>query len=447
MVRLEDPERERTPPWLHGWVYCTVDSAFYRRSDGETMTKQAFNDAHARRMLTRRDVLEGRAYPEVPPAEAALNIHQIPVVRSRLYMPGEDGLFALNGVPYVNTYSARTVPEARPSRAWTAEEREDVDIVGRHFDHLLADPRERWIVLSFFAFVVQTLKRPNFALLLQGLEGDGKTFFYYLMCAVLGAENVKSIDAGLLKRDFTSWGEGSLFAFIEELRLLSENRYEILNRLKPFISNAVVSIHHKGRGEYLAPNTQAYVGLTNYRDALPIGQGDSRYFVAWSRWQDPAAFRAWKAENPDYYKRLYRAIERSPGALRAWMLGVELHPEFDPNGRAPASSSKQRMLATMKTDDSQAVEDAIADSKRADLGEDLLNATVLAEAMAEAGATVPQTQTMHRLLADLGFTLIGRVRIKGRYQRFWSKRPGDFTTKGGHIDREAVRAWIDGGGL
>ncbi len=445
MVRYEDPDAEQMLPWLRGWVYCTMDSTFYRREDGELMTRQAFNDAHARKMLSRRDVLEGRTHPENPPVEAALNRHQIPVVRGRLYMPSECELFSLNGAPHVNTYSGRPVPEvpAEPS----PQEAENVEIAKAHFEHLFADERERGIVVSYLAYVVQTMKRPNFALLLQGLEGDGKSWIFHLMCAVLGPENVRSVDAGLLKRDFTAWAEGVLLNFFEEIRLLSENRYEILNRIKPYITNAFVSVHHKGQREYLVPNTAGYILLTNYRDALPLHDGDSRYFVAWSRWQDPAAFRVWMKPTPQYYTRLYRAVEQSAGALRGWLLGYPLHPDFDPNGRAPASASERRMLAATKPDDLQAIEDALAESKRADISGDLLNATALAEMLDDAGVTVPQTTRMNWLLGDLGFTYVGRAKANGpRRERFWSKRPSDFTTKEGKIDAEAVRAWIQNGG-
>ena len=70
----------------------------------------------------------------------------------------------------------------------------------------------------------------------------------------------------------------------EEVRLKGHNRHDVLNRVKPFITNSVVSVRRMRLNSYTVPNTAAYLLLTNFRDALPLGSGDSRYFVAFSLW-------------------------------------------------------------------------------------------------------------------------------------------------------------------
>jgi hypothetical protein len=445
MLRFEDASRATQPDWLRPWVYCSDDNTFYRRETGTVMTPVAFNAAHSRLMLSRRDILEGKAHPETLPADAALNLHQIPVVQGRMYLPGEDDLFTLNGIAYVNTYSDRSQPEV--PEALTPQERRDVERARRHFEHLFPDERDRWMVLSWLAWIVQTQRRPNWSLLIQGVEGDGKSWIHYLMAVVLGAENVRIIDGSLLESAFTAWAEGSLFNTLEEIRLHGTSKYEILNRLKPFITNPVVQVHRKGRDAYTVPNTAGYMALTNYRDALPVGQGDSRYFMAFSQWQTGAAIREFKAQNPTYYPLLYKILERSPGALRKWLLEFELHPEFDPAARAPESVGRTYAAEVAKSPDVEGIEEVLSTSKLPSISSDLLNATELADIMSETeGMFAPQTRAMPRALHDLGFTYLGKVRVAGRYCRYWSQEPARFQVNGQFVPA-LVRAYLATGGL
>jgi len=438
MIRFEDPERQRMPPWVKGWVYCTDDSLFFHRETGTSMTRQAFNDAHARRMLSRRDVLEGRAFPEVQPADAALSLFQIPIVRTRMYKPDEDDIFTLNGVAYVNTYSDRSVPDTPEQLRMT--ERQDVALAERHFAHLIPNERDRRLFLSYLAYVVKTQKRPNWALVLQGIEGDGKSWIFHLMAAALGVENVGMLTGDILEDRFTAWAEGRLFSVVEEVRWHGHNRFDILNRIKPFITNAVVQIRRMHRDPYLIPNTAAYLLLTNYRDALPVGDSDSRYFVVHSPWQVKSALEDFKRENPDYYPHLYRAVQRSAGALRKWLLEYELDEEFDPAGRAPSSIGKRYMVDVAKTEEQEAVEDILA-AGEPELSRELLNATLLADKMADDGMVAPATRTINKLLSDLGFTYLGRHRIGKNKARYWSQQPERFVVEG-DADPNRIREYL-----
>jgi hypothetical protein len=445
MVRFEDPERRTAPPWLKGFVYVMADSTFFHQPSGTSLSRQAFNDAHARQVLTRRDVLEGRAYPEVPPAEFALNVVQIPIAMARMYMPDQPELFNVNSVPHANTYIAKDVPEV--PLVLSRAERSDVERVKRHFAHLMEDERERAIAISWFAYLVQTGRRANFALMIQGVESDGKTWFRHLMAAVLGPRNVGILNGSILKSDFNSWAEGKQINVAEEVRLIGHNRHDILNQIKPLITNSTVLIHPKGKSPYEVPNTAAYLLLTNYRDALPVGDNDSRYFIVMSRWQVKAKLDAWRQENPRYYPELYRAIGRSDGAIRGWLLGYELHLEFDPAARAPESIGRSYMTEVTKSEDRQGIDATLAESRRPDLCRALLSTTALTDALAEMeDEIVPVTRTLNKALLEMGFTFLGRMVLDGRKCRLWSQEPERFTLRG-ELQPDLVRKYLDFGGL
>jgi hypothetical protein len=442
MVRYEDPERRAAPRWMEGWCYLTDDGVFYHGPSGTVMSQLTFNNAHVRHMLSKRDVLEGRVFAEVLPADAALNQYQIPCVRNRMYMPHEDEFFTVNGVPYINTYTDRSVPEE--PEVFTRDEARDIEIVEAHLRHLFPIDRERELFLSWLGYIVRTMRRPNWAALLQGVEGDGKTFFFALLSVILGPENVGLVTGDALEAQFTAFAEGRLVNVIEEVKWTGHNRHDILNRIKPFITNAAVAVRRMHKDAYTVPNCTAYLLLTNHRDALPITAGDSRYLICQSQWQDRGALLAFMAANPTYYEDLYATIERSPGALRKWLRTRPLHPEFNATARAPNSTGKQYMVALAKGEEQQAIEDVLAESKALDLSPTLLDTAKLADALAEGGSgVVPLTRTMNKALTDLGFTLLGRFMVNKQRARFWSRRPAAFCVDG-EAKASLVREFLSG---
>ena len=442
MVRYENPEVKETPRWLADWVYMSDEDRFYNVRTRAMMTQQAFNTAYSRFMLTKKDVLEGRAQPERLPAHVAVNIHQIPVVAGRRYMPGADDLFTINGTAYANLYNTTGIPDV-PEELSNRDKR-NLQIVQRHFEHLFSIKRDRELFIDWLAYIVQNPgKRPNWAVLLQGTEEDGKSFFGVMMGAVLGAQNIVIVDPKTLEGEFNGFAEGHQLAFIEEVKLHGHNRYDVLNRIKPLVTNRVIPIRRMRTDSYVIPNMTAYLLATNFRDALPVTENDSRYFVLFSRFQSKMALKAFKAKHPDYYANLYNAIEESPGAIRGWLLEREFGPEFDPNARAPESTAHRYMVMLAKPEEQEVIEEILANSMRFDISRELLSATDLVDEMIAADMDeVPKTQKLNRLLTDMGFTYLGRVFVNGRPRRYWSMTPEKFTVEG-KVDTAAVRIWAE----
>lgn len=442
MVRYENPETKDLPRWLEDWVYLAGEDKFYSHRAHTEMTQTAFNTAFSRFMLTKRDVLEGKATPERLPAHVAVNLHQIPVLAGKRYMPNQDDVFMMNGVRYVNTYTDRNVPEI-PDKL-TKRDKRNIEIVKAHFTHLFPDEREARIFMDYLAFVVQNPgKRPGWAVMLQGTEGDGKTFFGVLMGVVLGSENVRMLNAQNLQGEFNGWAEGAQVVFIEEIRLHGHNRYDVLNRIKPLITNDVIDIRRMRTDPYNVPNMSSYILATNYRDALPLTENDSRYFVLFSRFQTRMALKAFQLKNPDYYTELYDALEESPGAIREWLLNHEFGPHFTSGNRAPECRAKGYMAMLTKPEEQEAIEAALDESMRFDVSRTLLSSTDLAEVLYSMDdAEVPQTRKMNKTLSDMGFTYLDRVFVRGRARRYWSMEPERFM-KDGIVDKDAIRRWAE----
>lgn len=437
MTRYANPEKKAPPKWLEGWVYCEFDESFYSMTERISVSAAAFNAKYARKLLTSQEKLEGKSLPEHAPTQIALNLYEIPVVHDRRYMPGEDDLFWLNGTLYVNSYDGRNVPEV-PEKT-NGSERADVQRIIAHFAHLFEHEADSNVLIDSIAYLIQNPgRRLNWATLIQGTEGDGKTFFYELFGAMLAAENVKTIGAQAVEEKFTAWAEGAQLVFIEEIRLQGHNRYDILNRLKPLLTNRSIPIRRMNVDTYNVPNQTTYFLATNYKDALPLTVNDTRYFVLFSRWQTKEAIDAFNLANPDYYDKLYDAIGASPGAIRKWFLEHPISAGFRPNKRAPKSVAKLEMIRLTKTEDQEGLEAVLSMSPRMDMTRVLLNATALVDEMERLGFEAPYGQAMSKLLLNNGFTKLGHVWSDDSKCLFWSQRPTRFMNEE-TVNQQAVR--------
>lgn len=443
MVRYEDPANRTTPPWLVNYVYVQEDETFFNLESSRSLTRIAFDSTFARFMMTKRDRLEGNSTPEHSASQAALNRYQIPVVANKMYLPTEDPIFNLNGEDYANTYTGIGIPEV-PEKL-TKADKAAIKIVLGHLDHMFVHEADRKLLLDFFAFIVQNPgKRVNWAPIIQGTQGDGKTFFYEMMGTVLGADNVHTVPGEALIEKNTAWAEGHQFCFIEEIRLHGANRFDVMNKLKPYITNLMASVRRMRVDWYKVINTVNYLLVTNHKDGMPVDKSDTRYYPMFSKWQTDAAIKAFEAANPHYYDRLYGALEKHDGAIRKWLLEYEISPGFNPKKRAPISASKAEMIFLNQSEEEEAFETALSESTDPLFCDKLLCSGLTDEKMAEHGGVAPYGRLLKQMLSEHGFMYLGRMKIKGDNHRVWSQKPQLFRGKDGKIDNDKIRAWVAG---
>jgi len=323
---------------------------------------------------------------------------------------------------WINTY--RNCCPVVPVVMGEKEER-NLAIVQRHFDHLIEDKRDVDLLLSTLAYIVQTGRRCNYMTIIQGAEAIGKTFIANMMSAVLGgAPNIHKLDTDtIIKSIHTEWAEGHQLSFIEEL-WVPGHRYDVLDKMKVYITDEAISVHPKYVKQYNAINTTTYLGFTNHRDALPIGVGDTRYYVILSRWQSNAEADRFKRENPSYYSNLFRAIQESPGAIYGWLKDYRLSSEFNPAARAPSSSGKIRLIDEQRSDLQIQIED-LMEQDIPGISEDLTVIHILVEELNKVGV-YPDQKSLLGILKRLQFTPVLGRRVKMPPQRdyyCWSKNP------------------------
>lgn len=441
-IAFQPKNAELTPKWCDGWVYDTAVDKFFHTVRKISVSQQGFNSMYDRRALTKKDVLDGKSAPSASASHLALNLYKIPTVDGTRYMPGMDAIFSSVEGTFANLYAEHEIPEV-PDKL-TPRDKRNIEVVKAHMQHLLQEDEAR-MLLDWLSWVAQNPgKHMNYAVLLQGVEGDGKTFFAEMMRSVMGISNVTMLNAQILHSTFTDWTVGQCLACVEEVRLVNDgNKFEVLNRVKPNITNTVIEVHPKGKPVFNAINTTSYLLFSNYKDALPIDDNARRYLVLFSRWQTSVAIRRFKAENKHYYRKLYASIEESPGALRKWLLEHEQAEDFDPTGDAPDTAAKRHMVYLSKPEFMQLTEAAVRANDSHLVGPDIIVSSGLHEVVLARGGEYPSTKALGNMLARSGYESLGKMKIEGEVVTVWAFDSTRFRIdEAGKVDTALVRKII-----
>ena len=428
------------PEWCQDWVYIESTCEFANTRLNYAIKREAFN-AKFDRMA---DCLAN----ESSASHMALNVYQIDTVVDKMFWPGAETVFEHDGKLMLNAYHIAGV---EPCDVIDEDGQSVVDMFVEHIKFNVADEREQRILLDWLAYVVQNPgKRVNWALLIQGAQGSGKSYFVKMLQYLLG-DHVRNLDPTAIAGRFTGWAHGALVIGVEEIRISGTNRYEVLDRMKPFITNDTVQIEEKGRDHRTVPNFTSYLMLTNHKDAIPLTSGDRRYCVIFSRIQsEEQLYREKGGEKgaEEYFEKLFSETERRADALARFLLDWQLTADFNPRGRAPDTKARQMMMSVATSPERLAIEDAIEKHRCDVINEKVLDVTYLNHLCEVDGDELPKTRTLTAVLLEMGYEQIEKKRVKisatGKHHYVWFKP--DFL---GAIEKEiapqeVVRDFHDG---
>lgn len=439
------------PDWAQDWVWDCESDCFVSKSTKQFITERSFNAKFDREMwefATEEDAKAPKA------SEFALITWRLEVVDRSIYMPGREVTFEMDGIRCVNLY--RDCISGSIAQAIGPNTRRAAKILMEHAEMLIPDKRERELFLDYLAYCVQNPgAKIRWAPLIKGVEGDGKSAFVILMSHLMGHQNVRVLDSATLeKSDFSGWGAGQCFTGVEEVKLHGHNRYDVYNKLKPYISNDFIEVHKKGKDPYNVPNTTNYLLLSNYEDAVPVTDNDRRVMFLRSPFNTQeelfAAIRArFGLEPGEYFDRLFdQCIKPHASGLLKWFMERELSPEFKADGRAPVTSARQLVVDLSVRDDESAVQAALEEGG---LGvyPALVSTFHLTTLIRNQYEMELRTSRVSSVLAQLGYRPYGgQVKWRGRPCRFYyrGERPE------GHLqelleameaDREAAQVETD----
>jgi hypothetical protein len=402
--------QRKLPESMKDWVYVTSGDKFFNTSTKQEVTVKGFAAIYNREMPINQHGRRDKA------DVCALEQWGMEVVTNKAYMPGEGQVFEMFGLKYANLYRPEAVPQVPESLS--PAEIDAIEIVKQHFEIYFPNERECSLVLSFCAHNVQHPgKKIRWAPYIHGVPGDGKTFFGELIKKAMGEQNVGILTGSTLESPFTGWSIGYGVVVIEEMKQHASNRFVVMNRIKPFITNTSIEVHEKHKASYTALNRTNYIILSNYLDGAPVDAADRRYMFLSSR------LTVQEVENRSkegYFDRLFGAINEHPGAIRKWLLSVQLHPEFDANGRAPDTDIKNIVVEISKSDLEAAAEDLI-ESGAQGVCANVISSAHFTRALS-AFVQAPATTQVGGLLTRLGFVFVDRKKWRGENCRLYLRQ-------------------------
>lgn len=304
-------------------------------------------------------------------------------------------------------------------RGGTLEPKEgDASILEMHLRYLCSTDEEYEYLANWLAHLVQ---RPGekimCAIVLVGRQGTGKTGLTQLITEILGLRNVTVVSSNELRSDFNEWVEAKQLIIVEEIMALG--RREIMNALKPLITQLRIAVNVKHQRRYEIENAANFIFLSNSPDALALENGDRRYFVVHS-----------DAEPQDgrYYEALFRWIRENAAVGLHWLLARDLSG-FDSNRPPPMTEGKAAMIEA-SAPPLEAVLRELIEAQAPPFDSDLIDllptlAALNAQGSPAAGLTV-NFSALRNALRRLGAVMFGQQkgRVGGRDIRasLWSIR-------------------------
>jgi primase-polymerase (primpol)-like protein len=168
----------------------------------------------------------------------------------------------------------------QPVRALPGDATRFLDLVAK----LYPDPHDRMILLSYMAAVVQQPGRKfQWAPVLQGAQGNGKTVVAKCLEYAVGPRYTHCPGAEDLGNPFNSYIENKLLISVEEVHL--QGKRELLDTLKPLITNDRIEVQPKGIDKRMVDNVANWFFCTNHRDAIVKTKNDRRYAMLFSAQQ------------------------------------------------------------------------------------------------------------------------------------------------------------------
>ena len=258
------------------------------------------------------------------PALRALSNPAFPKCDLPIYLPGKPMSIKQDGLSYFNFWRPNT--KLKPMIG-------DPQVFIDHCNYMVPNIDECNIMLDWLAYNLQYPgQKVHWALLLQGRQGTGKSFIGELMRRLLGEHNVSTPTNEAVHEIYTAWQKSAQLIIIEEL--MARGRMELMNKLKPMITDSKTSVREMHKPVYEQPNVFNILMFTNHEDAIIIDETDRRYCVIFS----PARPRP-----VEYYEHLWQWTEANAGVVWQHLLERDLS-KFKARGHAPSTSAKRQLI-------------------------------------------------------------------------------------------------------
>jgi len=283
---------------------------------------------------------------------------RFPKVHSTCFNPGMGygEVVQRDGMTAVNTYKPVQVPSQSG----------DVSLFLNHLRIVLPNPRDQMILLCWMAACVQNLGvKIRWMPLLQGVEGNGKTLFNEVLIEAIGKVYSHVPSAQDFGGKFNGYMKNKLLIAIEDI-YIPEHRLEVMEYIKPWISNDGLEIQGKGADQVMSENFIRFIANSNHKGAVRKTENDRRVCVFYTAQQEKAHLHR-DGLTATYFKNLYDWLKSGGYAnVTHFLQNYEINEEFNPAGlcqTAPESSSTREAIVDSLGSVEQQIIEAIEEEK------------------------------------------------------------------------------------
>lgn len=235
-----------------------------------------------------------------------------------------------------------------------------------HLNKLLPDATDAAILLAYMAACVQHGGiKFQWTPLIQGAEGNGKTLLTRCVAYAVGIQYSHFPKADEVGNKFNSWMLRKLFIGIEDV-YYPDHRREIIESLKPLITNDLLPIELKGVDQISARVCANFMLNTNHMDAIRKTRNDRRFAIFFTAQQSALDIQRC-GMGGDYFPRLYEWLKADGYAIVAdYLATYEIPDELNPATqchRAPITSTTEQAVAHGVGSIEQAILEAIDEGR------------------------------------------------------------------------------------
>lgn len=266
---------------------------------------------------------------------------RFPKVHAREFAPyravGE--IWTDGNVTYVNSY----VPIATPSKQGNPKPFLD------HLHLLLPEERDRAIVLAYMAAVVQFPGvKFQWAPLIQGAEGNGKTLLSRCVVEAVGRQYCHAPKSKEISSRFNDWIDGKIFIAVEDV--FPSDNSDLIEALTPMLTNDWLEIEGKGSTKVSKRVCANFMFNANAQDAVRKTR-DGRRFAIFYTAQQSARDIVKAGMGGDYFPNLYNWLRRDGYAiithyLKNYAIPDALNPATHCHRAPDTSSTDEAVIAS-----------------------------------------------------------------------------------------------------
>jgi hypothetical protein len=286
--------------------------------------------------------------------------YRCPRATSACFRPDQPAgaLIERDGQVFVNTYWPVDVPRKVG----------DATPFLTHLAKLIPNERTRTIALSYMAACVQHKGyKFQWALFIQGVQGNGKTLLTRCVAEAIGRRYVHWPMASKLTNQFNGWMVGKVFYAVEDI-YVPDHRQDVMEQLKPMITGGDgLEIEGKGVDQYSADICGNFMINANKQGSIQQSNSERRYCPVFTAQQTKGDL-ARDGMGGDYFPNLYNWLRSGGYAIVSELLHTfPIPPEFNPAvgagglaNVAPTTDSTQAAVAAGEGFVEQEVREAVA---------------------------------------------------------------------------------------